>query len=188
MLAVHWSPVKNTKRILRNGIRKGKQGLFCFPLTGHDMVDRWWAQAFRSWDPRTQYNGFIFRITRDDLPAKFSSWVADAMGFAQTIDSLDELDAEFRKTIIWGIGQSYSTNLGYDDFAEIGEKMIRQDPRLYSRFQSDPNWMRWVFHDYQIVLSHSIDHKRIIRTVSAAQQSGRQRVLKHRNATPHDLA
>jgi predicted Zn-dependent protease len=34
MLVVHWSPVKNTRRILRTGIRKSPEGLFCFPLTG----------------------------------------------------------------------------------------------------------------------------------------------------------
>lgn len=180
MLAIHWSPVKNTKRILRNGIRKSKRGLFCFPLTGHHDLDRWWVQAFRRWRSRTQYNGFVFRITQDDLPARFSSWVVDAFGLAEPIESLDRLEEEYRKTILWRIGEAHSTSRDEDYFV-LGTQIVRQDPKLHARLREDPDWMRWVFEDYQIILSHSIDRKRIIRTVSGTQKSGRQRVLEHRN-------
>jgi hypothetical protein len=71
MLAVHWSPVKNTKNILHNGIHKSKGGVYCFPLTGQPSLDKWWANAFRRRRPRTAYNGFVFRIVQSDLPASF---------------------------------------------------------------------------------------------------------------------
>ena len=126
MLVVHWSPVKNTKQILRNGIRKSRRGICCFPLTGHAIVDRWWAQLFRAQRPRTQYNGFIFRLCEDDLPAKFSDWIVDVIGAAKTIDSLQKLEAEFRKTIVWQIGATHSQNHD-EDFEALGDQLIRQD-------------------------------------------------------------
>lgn len=32
MLVVHWSPVNNTKNILKNGITKSQNGVYCFPV------------------------------------------------------------------------------------------------------------------------------------------------------------
>jgi hypothetical protein len=174
MLAIHWSPVKNTKLIRRKGIRKSNRGLYCFPLTGHHNVDRWWAQFFRSCRPRTQYNGFVFKIVQDDMPAMFGHWISGEM-----FNSLDELKSEFRSSIIWRIGEEYLSH-PEEDFTTIGSLLISENPKLYSRIQSDPNWMRWVFEDYQIVLSRSIDAKRILRIVSGSQASGRQRVRKYR--------
>ena len=39
MLAVR-APVKSKGHILKNGITKSKDGLYCFPLTGHRIVDK----------------------------------------------------------------------------------------------------------------------------------------------------
>lgn len=77
MLAIHWSPVKNTKHILKNGIKRSRTGVYCFPLTGHRALDKWWAGYFKNHyfinkERKTQYDGFIFRITQADLPARFS--------------------------------------------------------------------------------------------------------------------
>ena len=76
MLAIHWSPVNNTKRILKNGISKSKNGLYCFPLTGHKNIDHWWVKTFKTCrkGSRVQYNGFIFRIEQNDMPAYFGHW------------------------------------------------------------------------------------------------------------------
>ncbi|HNC29292.1 MAG TPA: hypothetical protein PKX08_04755, partial [Cyclobacteriaceae bacterium] len=75
MLAVHWTPVANTKRILRNGIAKSKTGLYCFPLTGKPLVDRWWVRFFNHVRQRKKYNGIVFRIRQEDLPAYFGHWI-----------------------------------------------------------------------------------------------------------------
>lgn len=91
MLAVHWSPVANTKQILKKGIRKSKAGLFCFPLTGHPTVDRWWLRVVRAERRPKHYNGFIFRITQEDLPATMAGW--DAWPEPEAIDSLDAPEA-----------------------------------------------------------------------------------------------
>jgi hypothetical protein len=73
MLAIHWSPVKNTKNILKNGISKSKTGLYCFPLTGDYSMDKWWVSILRR--GRKQYNGFVFKIENGDLLAVFEDWI-----------------------------------------------------------------------------------------------------------------
>jgi hypothetical protein len=77
MLAVHWTPVNNTKTILKNGITKSKKGLYCFPLTGHKSLDRWWINFFNQCGVRhkKKYNGIVFRLKQQDLPAYFGHWI-----------------------------------------------------------------------------------------------------------------
>ena len=77
MLAIHWSPVKNTKKILNQGITKSKNGIYCFPLTGHFALDKWWVKAFNQYNfcvNKKKYNGFIFKIEKQFLPAYFGHW------------------------------------------------------------------------------------------------------------------
>lgn len=75
-LVVHWSPVKNTRQILRLGIQKGRRGLYCSPLFGVPLLDRAWPKMFREchWKRSVaRYNGFVFRLTQADMPAAFSN-------------------------------------------------------------------------------------------------------------------
>lgn len=46
MLAIHWTPVNNAKNILKKGIQKNKNGVYCFPLTGIAHLYRWWVNFF----------------------------------------------------------------------------------------------------------------------------------------------
>ena len=171
MLVVHWSPVKNTKNILRNGIRKTKRGLFCFPLTGHVHVDRWWAQAFRSWEPRTQYNGFVFRITQGDLPATFDHW-----GLAEkSIFTVDELSMDLRERIAWWMALEQSGN-HHEELQEQGKQLVEDNPGSYNRYVKNALNMRWCLEDNEIILSRAITAKRIIRVIPGSQKSGRQRL------------
>lgn len=63
MLVIHWSPVNNSKHILKNGIRKNQRGVYCFPLTGHRSLDKWWMKALKRYrKDGKKYNGFIFRV------------------------------------------------------------------------------------------------------------------------------
>jgi hypothetical protein len=110
MLVVHWSPVKNTKNIMKNGISKSKNGLYCFPLTGKKIIDRWWVRAFNQSNYRkyrTHYNGFIFRIKKEDLPAVFDHayGYTSRDNFEMQIYSLKELKLRYRERIIHKIGE-----------------------------------------------------------------------------------
>ena len=77
MLTVHWTPVSKKKNILKNGITKSKKGLYCSPLTGHKALDKWWVYFFNQCGARQRkkYNGIVFRIRQQDLPAYFGHWI-----------------------------------------------------------------------------------------------------------------
>lgn len=77
MLVIHWSPVNNSKHILKNGIRKNQRGVYCFPLTGHRSLDKWWMKTLKRYrKDGKKYNGFIFRVEEKDLPAYFGHYAA----------------------------------------------------------------------------------------------------------------
>jgi len=109
MLAIHWTPVNNTKSILRNGIACSKKGLYCFPLTGLASLDRWWIYFFNQCGvrQRKKYNGIIFRIQQQDLPAYFGHWIGatNKDQFSKEITCLKMFKAKYRETVIWRLGE-----------------------------------------------------------------------------------
>jgi hypothetical protein len=186
MLAVHWTPVNETKKILKNGIRKTQKGLFCFPLTGHKLLDKWWVNFFNQCKvrDRKKYNGIIFRIVKEDLPAYFGHWIGATKydDFEKPITDLKTLGLEYRETILWRMGeeiarfdnleQGFSKNNDkfYLDLAE--KEMAENGHALIDRFNS-VGFMSYTFEDYQIVLSNSIPAHRIINVLPQGNEFGR---------------
>jgi hypothetical protein len=181
MLAVHWSPVKNTKHILRNGIRKSKDGTFCFPLTGNPNLDKWWANTFRYCRPRTAYNGFVFRIVEDDLPASFGDWLSRKYGgLDKEITSIAQIEAELEKAILFRIGErqfGFTPDGGYNhtlDMEKLGREMVTARPALYlETLNGDPGFLEYIFANYEIILSRSIAPSRIMHILSGGNDYGR---------------
>ena len=178
MLAIHWSPVKNTKDILHNGIRKSKRGVFCFPLTGQPNLDKWWANAFRRWRPRTSYNGFVFRIVEDDLPAAFSHWLQGADN--KPLTSIRQIKSEFESAIMFRIGErhfgySLEANIKHrNDYERVGREIVARNPECYLEvLNGDAQFLAYVFEDYQIVLSRSIAPSRIMHIMPSGNDYGR---------------
>jgi hypothetical protein len=197
MLAVHWSPVKNTRRILKNGIRKAGQGVHCFPLTGVPGLDRYWRRLFRAGRP-LEYNGFVFRLTHDDFPAFFGHYACGA-----TYLTLPELTSAFRETIIYRLCERYAglghgdVGLGFGDLSTcsltaaeekalispVFKNLTEADPGLYNRtMASNPGYLRFIFEDFQIVLPHAIAPERIIKVIPGGGRSGRQIRKKRQHA------
>ena len=181
MLVVHWSPVNNSKSILKNGIRKTKNGVYCFPVTGHPSLDRWWMKAFKSFskDGKT-YNGFIFRVEEQDLPAYFGHFIGATTKdeFEKPIKSLIELDQELRNTIIWRIGERtlWGTEewiKGENDFLRIGREELQKRPEIYKETITDASFMEYILEDYQMVLTKTIDANRITRVIPPKDEFGR---------------
>jgi hypothetical protein len=176
VLVVHWSPVGNTKRILRRGIRKGWRGLFCFPITGIPTVDRWWPRLFRHYQSHTSYNGFVFRLVDEDLPAYFGPWPP---GNDEYVHSLAQLEAAVRNTLIQTFGTAAgSIPPGVDSLAETTGISIPDD-RTLARLRSNPKFVNWVWREHEIVISRSVSPDRILRVIPGSQLSGRRRRMKH---------
>lgn len=188
MLAIHWSPVKNSKTILRNGITKSPNGLYCFPMTGHYMLDKWWATFFNRACAmaRMHYNGFIFRLIEDDMPAYYGHWIGatNRDAFEKEIMSLDELKKSYRETILWRMGAQVATSRQYDEPALIwqerdelyfsfADELLIHNSKAEKDFKNSVDFMNYTFEDYQLVLSNSIPANRIIKVVSDKNEFGK---------------
>jgi hypothetical protein len=160
MLAVHWSPVKNTKKILKNGITKSKNGLYCFPLTGKKNIDQWWVMSFNLWRRRhrKQYNGFVFKIKKDDLPAVFDHGYGYTSRdtFKMEINELKELELRYRERIINNIGKNIVKNNfnKSNEYIEIAKIKLKKYPHFYKSLD-DPFLLTDAFSDW--LESKSID-------------------------------
>jgi hypothetical protein len=198
MLAVHWAPVSKTKNILKNGISKSKKGLYCFPLTGHKQLDRWWIYFFNQCGirDRKKYNGIVFRIKKEDLPAYFGHWIGATKrdNFKKEIDSLKKLGSEFKETILWRLGEEIAEkrNLGkdisdYDKRKELyfnlAEEEIQKSPNFLNDKLNDLDFMTYTLEDHQIVLSNSIPANRIIKIIPQGDEFGKVIRLKKKYAT-----
>jgi hypothetical protein len=184
MLVVHWTPVNNTKSILKNGIRKSKTGVYCFPLTGHKLLDKWWVNFFNQEGVRhrKKYNGIVFRITQEDLPAYFGHWVGAQ---EKKITELKEFEAEYRNSILWRIGERIARaesfeawKDGGDNFVPLSEAVVTANPKIIQEHMNSFGFMGYTFEDYQIILSNSISPNRIIKVLPQGNEFGR--VLKQK--------
>jgi hypothetical protein len=154
MLAIHWSPVKNTKKILKNGILKSRNGLYCFPLTGEKNLDQWWVKLFNQWKGkgyRVPYNGFVFRIEKEDMPACFDEYYdyTNADTFEMQINTIEELELRYRERIIQAIGKKILKLevSKTEEFLKKKNERIANFPSFYKSI-NDPELSDYVFKDW----------------------------------------
>lgn len=193
MLVVHWTPVSNTKNIFKNGITKSKKGLYCFPLTGLKSLDRWWIYFFNQCGARQRkkYNGIVFRLKQEDMPAYFGDWIGatNRDDFKKEIAVLKTLGNEFRQIILWRLGEELArkSNLGEDIldyekrtalYMRLALMEIEKSPKKMTEKMMDNTFMTYAFEDYQIVLTKSISSNRIMKVLPQGDEFGRRiRVL-----------
>lgn len=185
MIAIHWSPVKNTKKILKNGISKSKNGLYCFPVTGDKILDKWWVRFFNQCGvrERKQYNGFLFRISKNDMPAYFGHWIGATTKteFDKEIKSTKQLGDEFRQTILWRLGEEIARKNQLDKdifdweereklYLKLATENIEREPK---NLLNDKDLLSFTLEDYQIVLSNSIPAKRIMKIIPQGNEYGK---------------
>jgi hypothetical protein len=198
MLAVHWTPVARTKHILKNGITKSKKGLYCFPLTGHKALDRWWLYFFNQCGvrQRKKYNGIVFRIKQKDLPAYFGHWIGatNRDTFKKEITTVKRLGAEFKETIIWRLGEmlAQQSNLGNDIYdydkrnelyLKLAEEELAKSPKPLVDKLNDLDFMTFALEDYQVVLTNSVPADRIVKLIPQGDEFGRVQRLKRKYGT-----
>jgi hypothetical protein len=188
MLAVHWTPVNNTKSVFKNGIRKSKKGLFCFPLTGHTHLDKWWVNFFNQCGARDRkkYNGIVFRIKKGDLPAYFRLWIGatNRHHFNKEITDLKTLSKQYREILLQLMGEEIARTNNLDTcvydyetlnklYSELAHKEISNNTTALTEKQNSVDFMSYTLEDYQIVLSQSISADRIIKILPQGNEFGR---------------
>ena len=198
MLAVHWTPVSKTKNILKNGITKSKKGLYCFPLTGHKALDRWWLYFFNQCGvrQRKKYNGIVFRVKQQDLPAYFGHWIGatNRDSFKKEIKTIKQLGAEFKANINWRLGEmlAQQADLGNDIYdydkrnelyLKLAEQEIAKSPKSIADKLNDLDFMTFALEDYQVVLTNSVPADRIVKLIPQGDEFGRVQRLKKKYST-----
>lgn len=197
MLAVHWTPVSNTGNVLKNGIRKSKTGLYCFPLTGNKHLDAWWVKYLNQYvRDRKKYAGIVFRITENDMPACFSHWIGHTTkdSFTKEIKSIKDLTKTFRETLVWRMAaitlhrKHPGRSITHEEIDELSVRLLKADSTIsLNRDLQSFDLRSFAFDDHQIVLSHSISSKRIIKVLPQGNEHGRilkrykQHRIKHRS-------
>lgn len=198
MLAVHWAPVSKVKNILRKGITKSSNGLYCFPLTGHASVDRWWINFFNKYRVRERkpYIGIVFRILQEDLPGYFGHWIGATTKdeYEKEITNLKELEQSFRQTIEWRLGEAFCWKRGIKHpsdrteldrlYKQLVTEEVMTNPSAISDALGDVGLMGYTFEDYQIVLSNSIPASRIIKLLPQSREFGRTIHKRKKQAVP----
>lgn len=113
MLVIHWTKHNKTKDIIVNGLRQstrtrvslsfdksGKptktkkriKGLWCYPYTRNKTLNNQWKKNLKTWDRKqTNFNGIVFRLTKDDFPLYAGSFISTGQGNQTLIKDIDEL-------------------------------------------------------------------------------------------------
>lgn len=201
MLAIHWTPVNNTKTVLKNGIRKSKNGLYCFPVIGYKQLDKWWVNFFNQCGAREKkkYNGIVFRIKKSDLPAYFGHWLGatNRHEFKKEITDLKSLGEQIRETILWRMGEEIARNANlnkgiydYNTLAKLYSDLATQEIITNKKALTERlnflDFMSYTLSDYQIVLSQSISADRIIKVLPQGNEFGR--VIRQKKKHQPDLS
>lgn len=181
MQAIHWAPVNRAKNILRNGIRKSRNGfLYCFPYTGIRELDKWWPNLFnRDEDGRQkmQYHGFVFRLQPEDLPA----YIEDSIIW-NIYDHFDPY--EYSLNTLEDVKKNYQDLLAnrfnlrrqvYKD-EETRRRQIQElkkNPAAMNEYMKDIELMKYALEEIQMRLSGSIPASRIIKVIPFGDEHGR---------------
>jgi hypothetical protein len=193
MKLIHWSSKENKESILENGIKISDTWTSCSILTPFHNLNRWWIDFLLN---EKEQIGFIFELTEFDFPLVHSHWCIDTYKKQDddfnvieerrynlseifrdnphsVFKNLSELKEDYKKTIIWRIGESISElGLGSDskEFYKKGIDLLNSDPKKINDFLDNPDFMQYVFEDYEVLLFNEIKPDRIINVISENEE------------------
>ncbi len=143
MKVIHWSPKKNKSEILEKGIKVSNIWMSCSILTPFKNLNRWWLDFLLN---DQEYLGFIFELDKSDFPLVHSHWCIDTHteydddfeviskrrfdlieilknNPNSVFANIEELKNDYRKTIIWRIG---NTNYKYEELMDEIKTVLKQ--------------------------------------------------------------
>ena len=173
MLVIHWSKHNNTGDILKNGIRPNcykfhdgtpinVNGVYVFPYTRNKVMRTVWKRYFKRTGIRGNYNGFVFRLEKDDFPLVAGVWDANRNNPQKyTYNSSEEM------LHVWGnlISQKAATTEIY---------IPRKIPNHLFHFFDD-------IEDFEIIIPRRIDASRIIKVIKDREPKNKKYQRKNKN-------
>ncbi|MEO1033267.1 MAG: hypothetical protein AAFX55_17820 [Bacteroidota bacterium] len=192
MKLIHWSSKEHKESILEKGIKISDTWTSCSILTPFHNLNRWWVDFLLN---KKEQIGFVFELSESDFPIVHSHWCIDTY---QKLDddlnvieekrhnlseilrdnphavfkNLSELKEDYKRTIIWRIGGTIS-KLGKDSNELVyqnGIDLLNSDPKKINEFLDNPEFMEFVFEDFEVLLFNEIKPDRIIKVVSENEE------------------
>ena len=141
MLVIHWAKQNKTSSILANGIRpsfrrrNGEQnnskGVYVYPFSRNATLSGNWRRNLKTWDRKLgNYNGFVFRLQKDDFPLLAGYWFFNRSSYedtsVQTLEKLSEIYGDFFSgSILKPSPEGFEYN--WEDFEIIIPRRIKPD-------------------------------------------------------------
>jgi hypothetical protein len=191
MKVIHWSPVKNKSAILKEGILIKDTWTSGSVLTPFKNLNRWWLDLLLN---DQEYLGFVFELEASDFPLVHDHWIIDTYteedddfeviykrkytlkeilkNNPHCVFSNEELlkDA-YRRNIVWRIGCAIDDEFFEKDDEEIlkaGINFIKNNKKkAFKNFFDDPDFMEFVFEDFQVLFFKDIAPDRIEKVIKA---------------------
>jgi hypothetical protein len=190
MKLIHWSPTQNKNSILDKGIQIQDTWISASILTPFKNLNRWWLD-FLLHDQ--EYFGFIFEVQPEDFPLVHNTWACS--GETETDDNFEVISTtrydlnkilasnpkgvfaneemlkkSYKEDIIWRIAESTKKDMTYEEsvkeMLEFGQNYIKKHPKKAARdFFDNPNFMEFVFEDYEVLLFKDIAPERIEKVI-----------------------
>ena len=150
---VHWAKHNRTGSILANGIRpsfrrrngeqKNSKGVYVFPFSRNQTLSGNWRRNLKTWDRKLgNYNGFVFRLTKDDFPLIAGYWFFNRSRFEDSsVSTIQDLGEKFGDFFSGSILEPSADGFYYD------------------------------WEDFEIIISKRIEPKRIIKVIKDREPS-----------------
>jgi hypothetical protein len=72
--------------------KKKIKGLWCYPYTRNKTLNGQWKKNLKSWERRTtNFNGIVFRLTKEDFPLYAGEFLATGEGDQALVKDMSEL-------------------------------------------------------------------------------------------------
>lgn len=149
MLVIHWTKHNKTKNIITNGLRLStririarwvdqsgelkedkskRKGLWCYPYTRNKSLNNQWKRNLKTWERRNlNFNGVVFRLTKDDFPLYAGSFIATGQGDEALITNMTELKKLMNQFPTHTILDKENNKIDTDEFEIILIKKVKPD-------------------------------------------------------------
>lgn len=190
MKVIHWTPKENKEAILKEGILLQDTWISCAMLTPFHNLNCWWLDFYFK---EQKCVGVVFELKESDFPLVYSHWVVSeekeydddlntisctrnnlkkvfAIDPNAVLNSIEELKTEYKETIIWRIGDTVQdvSETNHNKIISSGNQIIQENKsKAIQDFFDNPDFMEFVFEDYEMLIYNSIAPERIEKVIDS---------------------
>ncbi len=149
MLVIHWTKHNKIKDIISKGLRQSTRteisrwvdqsgelkeeknkikGLWCYPYTRNKTLNNQWKRNLKTWERQnTNFNGIVFRLTKNDFPLYAGPFIATGRGEQALMKSMDDLKKIMTKFPTKKTQDQHDNEIDTDEFEIILLNKVTSD-------------------------------------------------------------